>query len=302
MPAAAAAVPAAPPTSPNGAKLNMDWDDEDEATHVFDKEAKDNQPAPSGPESRRPEHASMDDILSNPRPSSIPAQAPAAGTPPPPPPTSTLSGQFGALGQARESVNGSASPSKPSGGSSPPSSQFRSGPPPSQSLRSAPPPPPPGGGAPGSLRPYNPSTSTAPLPPPPPPPGQVTTVPMHMPVRQTSQPPPSGHMQAQGQAHGSVPPQHPSQHPSQQPPQHGPHSQPPQHHSGPPQQHISQAPMPHMPPVNRAMEATAVVPRAQSSSAGLWVALLLGVVAAVGVAVFFLMPRTGTLVVNVADA
>jgi hypothetical protein len=60
--------------------------------------------------------------------------------------------------------------------------------------------------------------------------------------------------------------------------------------------------MPHMPPVNRAMEATAVVPRVQSSNAGLWVALLLGVVAAVGVAVFFLMPRTGTLVVNVADA
>jgi len=108
-------------------------------------------------------------------------------------------------------------------------------------------------------------------------------------------------MQAQGHVQGSVPPQHPSQHPSQHP-QHGPHSQPPQQQHSQPPQHISQAPMPHMPPVNRAMEATAVVPRAQSSSAGLWVALLLGVVAAVGLAVFFLMPRTGTLVVNVADA
>jgi serine/threonine protein kinase len=283
---ATAAIPDAKPTSPNGAKLNMDWDDDDEATHVFDKDKeKDSQPGAvaAGPESRRPEHASMDDILSSPRPSSqIPPQGPAAGTPPPP--TSTLSGQFGALGQARESVNGSAS--------SPPSSQFRSGPPPSQSLRSAPPPPP-GSGPPPSLRPYNPSTSTAPMPPPPPP-GQTTTAPMHMPVRHTSQPPPSGHMQAQGHAQqqqGSVPSQ---QQPSQPPHQ---HSQPPQ----PPHQH-SQPPMPHMPPVNRAMEATAVVPRVQSSNAGLWIALLLGVVAAVGVAVFFMMPRTGTLVVNVADA
>jgi hypothetical protein len=283
-----AAVPPAAPTSPNGAKLNMDWDDDDEATHVFDKEKEKEQAAAAGPESRRPEHASMDDILSNPRPSSqIPPQAPAAGTPPPP--TSTLSGQFGALGQARESVNGAASPSGP------PSAQFRSGPPPSQSVRSAPPPPP------GSLRPYNPSTSTAPMPPPPPPPpGQTTTAPMHMPVRHTSQPPQSGHMQAQGQAQGiqgSQPPPQPSQ-----PPHYSQPPQAPQHISQAPQ-HISQAPMPHMPPVNRAMEATAVVPRAQSSSnAGLWVALLLGVVAAVGVAVFFLMPRTGTLVVNVADA
>jgi len=268
----------------------MDWDDDDEATHVFDKDKeKEQQAAPAGPESRRPEHASMDDILANPRPSSIPAQMPAAGTPPPAP-TSTLSGQFGALGQARESVNGSSGPT---------SSQFlRSAPPPpSGAMRSAPPPPPgsmpgsvpPAGSAPpGTLRPYNPSTSTAPLPPPPPPPGQTTTAPMHMPVRHNSQPP-SGHMQQAQGPHGSVPP------PQQ-------HSQPPQQHVSQPPQHVSQPPMPHMPPVNRAMEATAVVPRAQSSNAGLWVALLTGVVAAVGLAVFFLMPRTGTLVVNVADA
>jgi serine/threonine protein kinase len=271
-------VPPAPATSPNGgAKLNMDWDDDDEATHVFDKESKDNQQAAEakGPESRRPEHASMDDILSSPRPSSqIPAAAPAAGTPPPAP-TSTLSGQFGALGQPRESQNNGS----PSG---PPSTQFRSGPPPSQSLRSAPPPPP------GSIRPYNPSTSTAPMPPPPPP-GQTTTAPMHMPPTQ-SQPPPSQSRQQSAPPHHSQPPQH--------------HSGPPQHHSAPPHQHVSQAPMPHMPPINRAMEATAVVPRAQSGGGGaaLWVALLIGVCMAVGAGVFFLMPRTGTLVVNVADS
>ena len=280
-------VPPAPPTAPNGgAKLNMDWDDDDEATHVFDKESKDGQQADSapaaGPESRRPEHASMDDILSKPRPSS---QAPAAGTPPPPPAgvpsgstTATLSGAFGALGQPRESSNGAAAAP-----SSPPSGQFRSGPPQSQSVRSAPPPPP---GSlppppPGSLRPYNPSTSTAPMPPPPPP-GQTTTAPMHMPPRQPSQPPMGGGVP------GSMPP--PQQH----------HLQPP-HHSQPPQQH-SQPPMPQMPPVSRAMEATAVVPRQQGSSAAMWVALLVGVCMAVGIGVYFLMPRTGTLVVNVADA
>ena len=265
--AMAPVVPPAPATSPsNGGKLDMDWEEDEEATHVFDKESRDNQPiaAPGGPESRRPEHASMDDILSSPRPQ-IASLPPAAGTPPPPA-SATLSGAFGALGQPREGTNGS---------SGPPSAQFRSGAPPSQSLRSAPPPPP------GSMRPYNPSTSTAPMPPPPPP-GQTSTVPMHMPVRQQSQPPVSSHGQ------------HPGSHPPQQPHSHG---------SIPPQQPHSQPPMPHMPPVNRNMEATAVVPRVQASgsSAGLWVALLLGVVMAVGVAVFFLMPRTGTLVVNVAD-
>jgi serine/threonine-protein kinase len=263
-PGAADSAPAAPKKM-NGGKLDMDWDDDNEATHVFDKESRDNvEAAASGPESRPPEHASMDDILSKPRT----AQTPAAGTPAP----ASLSGAFGALGQPqpRESSNGS-SPASSAG-----SGQFRSGPPTAPSLRSAPPPPP------GSIRPYNP-TSTAPMAPPPPPPGQTTTAPMHMPARPpTTQPPPSGQ--------GSMPPQGHA---------HGPHG------SVPPQQHVSQPPMPQMPPVSRAMEATAVVPRAtvsSSSNSGLWVAVLLGVVMAVGAAVFFLMPRTGTLVVNVADA
>ena len=262
----------------NGGKLDMDWEDDEEATHVFDKESRDNEAAAPAsdarPESRRPEHASMDDILSSPRPSSVPA----AGTPPPP---VTLNSQFGALGQARESNGSSAAPA----------SQFRSGPPPSQSLRSAPPPPP------GSLRAPNAgnaSTTTAPIPPPPPP-GQTSTVPMHMPMRPTSQPPeqmrsnPPGSMPPHMQGpHGSAPPQQQSQPPY--------HSQPPL----PISQHPSQ--MPHMPPVNRAMEATAVVPRQQQSKAGLVIALIIGVFAAMAIAGFFLMPRTGTLVVNVADA
>jgi serine/threonine-protein kinase len=222
----------------------------------------------------------MDEILSAPARPSVPA----AGTPPPA--TATLSGQFAALGL----------PQAPTNGSSPPGAQFRSGPPPSQSLRSAPPPPP------ASLRQPNPSTSTAPLPPPPPP-GQTTTAPMHMPPH-PSQPPMGGQPgQPMPGPHGSVPPpQHVSQHPQAQHVSQHPQAQ---HVSQHPQaQHVSQPPMPQMPPVSRAMEATSIVPRAQQqqSKAGLWFVLLLGVFAAVGVAVFFLMPRTGTLVVNVADA
>jgi len=287
-------VPAAPSTEPqvgagqkakaNGGKLDMDWDDDDEATHVFDKDSKENQEvaaAAAGPEGREPERASMDMIMSNPRPSQIPKQGPAAGTPPPPAPvaTATLSGAFGALGQPRESTNGSAAP--PS---------LRGGPAASQSLRSAPPPPPPSmshppAPPPASLRQPNPSTSTAPIPPPPPP-GQTTTAPMHMPMRQPSmppQPPPA-----------SMPPQQVQQHHSASMPA----SMPP-HQVSQPSTHPQ---MPQMPPVSRAMEATAMVPRPQQSKAGLWVALLIGVMAAVGAAVFFLMPRSGSLTVNVADA
>jgi serine/threonine-protein kinase len=63
----------------------------------------------------------------------------------------------------------------------------------------------------------------------------------------------------------------------------------------------SQPPVAHMPPVSRAMEQTALVPRPQASRAPLIVALLVLVAAVVGAAVFFLIPRHGTLVVNVAD-
>ena len=284
-PVAAATLPANASTQESRGKLDMDWDDEDEATHVFDKETRDAQEAaaaaPSapaqGPESRRPEHASMDDILS-----SRPSAAPAAGMPPP---AVTLTGQFGSLGQPRESNGGV------------PSNQFRSGAPPSQSLRSAPPPPP---GAPPSLRGPNPSTTTAPIPPPPPP-GQTTTAPMHMPVRPNSQPPPSMAPSHQGMQQGMQQ--------GQMPQMQGPHSVPPQQqhpsqgHQQVAQSYAQERPQPQLPPVSRAMEQTAVVPRQQpGSKAGLIIALIVGVFAAMAIAGFFLMPRTGTLVVNVADA
>lgn len=250
----------------NGGKLDMDWDDDDEATHVFDKDKEKSAPSvTSTPPSTEPERASMDQILSSPppaprassqMPAAPPAPLPAAGSAPPPPvATATLSGAFGALGQ----TNGS-------------SSAFKSGAPPSQSMRSAPPPPPPASGIPStpSAPPVrSASTSTHPMPPPPPP-GQTTTAPMHMPPtalgqqRPVSAPPPARH------------------------------SAPPQAQSVPPQ--------PQLPPVSRNMEATAVVPRAQQGSkAGVVIGLLVAVMAIAAAAVFLLMPRTATLVVNVAD-
>jgi serine/threonine-protein kinase len=49
------------------------------------------------------------------------------------------------------------------------------------------------------------------------------------------------------------------------------------------------------------MEATAVVPRVQQSKTGLIVGLLAGIALLAGALVFFMMPRTATLVVNVTD-
>lgn len=267
----------APAQAKNGAKLDMDWDDDNEATHVFDKDKEKEKISPDAsaqalamPDASEPERASMDAILSSPPPraSQIPAPPPAAGTPPPPAP-STLSGAFGALGQPRDKSNGSG----PASGA-----KFRSGPPASQSMRSAPPPPP--------TSQKNPSLTTQPLPPPPPP-GQTTTAPMHMPPTQQQAP--------------SVPPPDPRTN-TMQSAQSPAASVPPQHHSAHPAAIPSAPPAPQLPPVSRAMEATHMVPRPQPSKTPLVVALFVAVMAVVGAAVFFLMPRSGTLVVNVADA
>jgi serine/threonine-protein kinase len=113
---------------------------------------------------------------------------------------------------------------------------------------------------------------------------------MHMPVV----PPRADGASALGQQRPvSAPP--PAQPPmGSQPPAHASHSAPPHAQSVPPQ--------PQLPPVSRNMEATAVVPRAQQGSkAGLVVGLLLAVMAIAAAGVYMLMPRTATLVVNVAD-
>jgi hypothetical protein len=282
VPATAAAAPTngTAPVGKNGAKLDMDWDDDQEATHVFDKEdtkaAAESSEALTSPDTKEPERANLDAIMSSPPPApKFPSNPPAAGTPPPAAATATLSGAFGALGQPREKTNGSGPPS------------FR--PPTSQSMRSAPPPPP------TSAR--NPSLSTQPLPPPPPP-GQTTTAPMHMPPQPptASVPPTASTMQSMQSPVASVPPPAPQQHHSAPPPQH--------HHSVPAQAvAASTPPMPQLPPVSRSMEATHMVARQPEggSKAPMIVMLLVAVMGIAAAAVFFLMPRTGTLVVNVAD-
>lgn len=131
---------------------------------------------------------------------------------------------------------------------------------------SAPPPPPPPG---GSIRPGTP----------PPPPVQTHTAPMPMPgpPKPLSAPPPK-------------PPT-----PSAAPAAAGP-SQPP-----------ATAPA-SVPPTaqmtSRAMEQTALVTRAQPepNRTGMIVGLVAGVALVAGLGVFFLMPRTGAMAVNVTDA
>lgn len=217
----------APPPKPSNAKLQMDWDDDNEATHVFDKDASKAEPLPTGPEAKTASGAPTDVAIKE--------GAPA-----------TLSGAFGALSTG------------------PASSPFRA-PPPPQVPRSAPPPP-------SSIR----SPAVA-APPPPPPPGQTTTAPMHMPLRPPAAPPPP-----------APPPVASNPPPSS--------SERPQAASAPPARSEAAA--------ARAMEQTAVVPRPQQSKGGMGTGLIIGIVAAVGVAgaYFVMQPKTGTLVVNVADA
>jgi serine/threonine-protein kinase len=72
--------------------------------------------------------------------------------------------------------------------------------------------------------------------------------------------------------------------------------------SVPPSVIPSAPPVPTLPPVSRAMEATQMVPRTPGSKSPLVFGLLAGVMVVAGAAVYMLMPRTGTLVVNVADS
>jgi serine/threonine-protein kinase len=286
----------------------MDWDDDNEATHVYDKgkaqaqakEEKKEEPKEDtsadassevlrGPEESEPERASMDVILSQPprTSSQIPAAAPVQPPPLPPSPSpsqepdpASLSGAFSSLGLKN--------------GSAPPSSQVRSQPPASGSMRSVPPPPP--------TSQKGPSVTTQPMPPPPPPPpGQTTTAPMHMPVaqRQGSTPPTANTLQsAQTPIASAPPPAQASVPPAAQvsvPPA-AQASAPPPYNAAIP----SAPPVAQLPPVSRAMEQT-LLTRKEPSKAPLFGMLLVAVMAIAGLAVFFLMPRPGTLVINVSD-
>jgi serine/threonine protein kinase len=298
----------APPTKPAGGKpgIDMDWDDEDEATHVFDKEksvaqaapqAPGTSPSPMSPSPTSPGATSQGRISQNPEAAAERADpqvltAPARtlvginGAP-------NSSGSVGAMPSAPPAPPGAAGPSSvrpPTSVPAPPPPPAPPQPGPNSTRLSAAPPAPPGA---VTMR-----TSVAPPPPPParqsmPPEGQTTTAPMPMPHRPSSFPPPAAGMPSYppGTQAGPMPSYPP---PGSVPPASlPPASLPPA--SLPPQSQMG----------SRSMEATQMV-RAQSSEGGgkgPVVVLGIGLIAiAAGAGVFLAMPRTGKLVVNVADA
>jgi serine/threonine-protein kinase len=264
------------PAGINGAALDMDWDDDDEATHVYDKDS--SQASAAAPPSSDRERVAA-------APQSVPTQkvqpktligvnGPGLAAPPPPPPpphSSSMrsappvpppSGSMRAApisqrpGAASQSAIPSAPPSVgtalarassvPSGAAGPVANPL--------------PPPPPGG----------PTVGRSSFPPPPPPPGtmlapqQTVTAPMPMPAR-----PASGY------------PSHPA--------------------SGAPASGAAQA-VPSTPPRN-ALEPTAMVRPQGGGKTGVFVGMTILFLAILGAAaVFFLVPRTGRVMVNVADA
>jgi serine/threonine protein kinase len=291
----------APPTKPAaGGKpgIDMDWDDEDEATHVFDKEKSVAQAAPQAP------HAGASRVSTNPdapvdRADPQVLTAPArtlvglngGGPNGPSSVGSTPSAPPAPPGALASGAAGPASVRSPTSVPAPPPPPAPPQPGPNSTRMSAAPPAPPGV---ATMR-----TSAAPPPPPParqsmPPEGQTTTAPMPMPHRPSSFPPPAAGMPSHPPATqagpmqsypppGSIPPG--SLPPASLPPA----SLPPQSQMG-----------------SRAMEATQMV-RAQAPTEGGGkgpiVVLGIGLIAiAAAAAVFLAMPRTGKLVVNVADA
>jgi hypothetical protein len=293
----------APPVEDgNSGKLPMSWDDDQEETQVFDREKDRAADASSeSMQSREPEDEhehDRDDGLPSPSPvrarlasrassppsassaprtsSAIPAAAPIVS---PPPPSASISGAFAALGQPRDS--------------SPPSTKLRSGPPTSGSIRTLAPPPPP----PMTHRQVN--LLAQPVPPPP---GMGVTLPIPIAQQPAALPPPRPpQIQTMQSAQSPVP----NNLGSTPPPPHA--SNPPVYPSAPPSAHPPNpvpspngAPQPLMAPAARAMDPTTFVHR-PSSKAPLIVALV-AVMTLAAALVFFLMPRSGTLVVNVSDA
>ena len=254
-----------PSTANAGPKLDMDWDDEDEATHIFDKAGTDFEQ------------------LKTDRP------RPAAGTPLAPPASPVGGGGGSGVGSLKaQTLLGMNSPFAPPG----------------NVRTSAPPPPPPGQGGlafphppptidPSSIAAHTtaPGGATAPVgtvpPPPNPPPNFGQTQPMghSMPAQVNTAPMPMpGPRAGAGGAGGgaaSMPP------PYQ--PQDGSLSQP-----GVPY------PAPHAP--NRMMEATQLVRPQASGRMGLVGMGVLFAALAAGLVIFLTMPRTGRIAINVADA
>jgi hypothetical protein len=257
--ASASAIPAPNTTKPGGAdghKVDMDWDDDEEATHIFDKENENTKtdaaplapPPPSRlppPVSRPPQPNPKQTLMGVaapplPPPSMNPTPSPFRAPTPMPPPPPSVGSAFARASSVPASAPGPvAYPPPPSIDRAPPPSQMMTGP-----------------------------AQQVTLPP------QQTTVPMVMPPR-------------------SVPPQNLPPPPAAAP------SYPP-----PPPPRSQQAPTavdaPVLPPMGNRMEATALVrPPEQNRTLYFLVgagALLLAL------AIYFMIPHTGRVAVNVADA
>jgi hypothetical protein len=249
-------IPSGPTTKPGGAqaaagKIDMDWDDDEEATHIFDKDNEgskaDAAPPPPPPPSRLPPPVS--------RPPQSQAKQTLLGVaaPPPPPPPPSMNPtpspfRSSAVPPPPASVGSAFARASSVAASSPGPVPYPPPPPPSHN-----PPPPP----------HQAMTGAATMQP------QQNTVPMVMPPR--SVPP------------ANLPPPPPA--PSYRPPA---QSQP----SG-----LPALPSPSM----GRMEATALV-RPPEQNRTVYALLLVVGVLMVAFAIFFMMPHTGQVAVNVADS
>jgi PEGA domain len=282
---AAATAPAASssttkPSANAAGQVDMDWDDDEEATHIFDK---DNDPpktesvAQPAPQSRAlPPPVSRPPPVSHPPPPGIKQTLLGVAAPPPPPPPSMnpTPSPFRAqtpIPPPPSSVGGAFARASSVAASTPGPVAY-------------PPPPSMDRPAPHSTLPSHGNQATT-LPP------QQTTVPMAMPPRSIPSqalPPPPG-PSSYGNYAGSAPP----------PP--APSYRPP-----PPTGQMTATPSdareaPAYPPMTNRMEATALVrPPEQSRT----VYALFGMVGVlmVAFAIFFMMPHTGQVAVNVADS
>lgn len=306
--------------------LQMDWDDDDEATHVFDEKNKPegdrDSEAPTGPVAR-PSDPSQPTAVAK-RPSgSMPATTRTSA--PPPPPQS---------GRARTSTP----PPVPSSGRTPsarpvapPAPRVSSAPPPPPSIRtmnagpaapptSQPPAPPPNGGFASTLASAPPPSGLM-APPPPPPPPMTAPGGFRAPPSNPPPPPASGGLgagaalaRASGQSSYTPPPPPGIPGLGSAPPPPAPMGM--GHHSSmppsmPPQVHTAPMAMPSYPPtpvINQGqmyssrMEQTALV-RPPPSRTGLFIGIALSlVVASVIIVVLFLVPHTSKVAVNVTDA
>ncbi len=282
-PASASGLPASVPTTKptvDGAKLDMDWDDENEATHVFDKEQSKSEPAPRAPGA----------LAASPSSSGRPLPVPSSAAPPPRPPPSSaapasIQGTKRTLVGVQSPFQAPPPPPPPPGppGSGSMAPQHRAG--------SVPPPPSSVGGA---FARASSIASAAPGPvayPPPPPPPTIDPRPSQQPMMAApaaaySAPPP----QAQG-PYSAPPPYLPPQASTV------PMAMPGPRPAAPP---ISQMPDMPPPPVPNRMEATALVYPPERSRTG----VIVGGVTAIAVlaaAAFFLVPRKGEVLVSATD-